>query len=483
MKRSLLLLALILGCLAIFAKPAKYVFYFIGDGMGVDHVNLTETYLAAVEGRIGFKPLLFPSFPNSAFVNTYSATNGVTDSAASGTALATGHKTFNGCLGLDTDSVTEIYSIANRAKRAGYAVGVATSVSIDHATPAAFYAHVPIRNMYYEIGTQMCCLGYDFMAGSDFLEPRSKKVLQPSPNLNIETPYQPYLYDLAQEQGFTIARGYADYKSKAASAEKMLLFQPEALSAVRRQGLTYAIDRREGNDALTLTEITQAGIDFLSRSAAARRKGFFLMVEGGQIDWAGHNNDAATMVHELVDMDNAIRQAYEFYLKHPDETLIVVTADHETGGLVLGTGAYSQHNEYLKYQRLSAEAYSEHLKTLVADGNPLTWEILKQDLTTHFGFWREVPLTEHQTVKLHAAFADVSQGKEVKTKNLYASLSQIANTAREVMAECAQIHWGTGGHSNGYVPVYAIGAGAQQFNGRIDNIAIAHAIAKAMGLK
>lgn len=481
MKRYLLFIVLVLGSLTALAKPAKYVFYFIGDGMGVNHVNLTETYLAAIEGRIGFKPLLFSSFPYSAYINTYSATNGVTDSAASGTALASGHKTYNRSIGLATDTLTEISSIADRAKRAGFAVGVATSVSIDHATPAAFYAHVPDRDMYYEIGTQLGAYGYDFMAGSDFLKPRSKKVLQPSPDLSAETPRQPLLYDLVAEQGYTIARGFDDYKSKA-NAQKLLLLQTESASAARRVGIPFAIDRREGDNALKLTDITKAGIEFLSHRAA-KQKGFFLMVEGGQIDWTGHNNDAAALVNEIKDFDDAIRQAYEFYLKHPDETLIVVTADHETGGLALGTGAYKLRSDYLQYQRLSVEAYSEHLKALMADGKLKTWDNLKADLMEHFGFWREVPLSEHQTVKLHAAFADVLRGSEVKTETLYANLGQIANTACAVMAECAQIHWGTGGHTNGYVPVYAIGAGAEQFHGRMDNIEIAPAIAKAMRLK
>ena len=131
---------------------AKYVFYFIGDGMGVNQVNGTETYLGALEGRIGVSPLTFTQFPAVGIVNTQSATNGVTDSAASGTALACGRKTKNGALGMLADLTTSISSVAAKAKEAGMAVGVATSVSVDHATPAAFYAHVPERGMYHRIG-------------------------------------------------------------------------------------------------------------------------------------------------------------------------------------------------------------------------------------------------------------------------------------------------------------------------------------------
>ena len=163
---------MLLMVLAVAAQgKAKYVFYFIGDGMGVNQVNAAETYLAALQGRIGIEPLCFPSFPHSAFVTTHSATNGVTDSAAGGTALACGHKTKNGALGVLKDQVTPISSIADWARDAGAAVGIATSVAVDHATPAAFYAHVKERHEQYTIGKQLTESDNDFYAGSDFTIP------------------------------------------------------------------------------------------------------------------------------------------------------------------------------------------------------------------------------------------------------------------------------------------------------------------------
>ena len=170
LKRMLLAVALCMVAMIGLAQgKAKYVFYFIGDGMGVNQVNGTETYLAALEGRIGTTPLCFADFPASALVTTFSGTNGVTDSAAAGTALATGHKTKNDALGVLADLSTPIYSVAVSAKKGGAAVGVATSVSIDHATPAAFYAHVGYRGEYYKIGTQLPKTGFDYFGGSGFL--------------------------------------------------------------------------------------------------------------------------------------------------------------------------------------------------------------------------------------------------------------------------------------------------------------------------
>ena len=181
---------------------AKYVFYFIGDGMGVNQVNAAETYLGHLDGRIGIQELCFPSFPYVALINTQSATNGVTDSAAGGTALASGHKTKNGALGVLKDLTTPVTCIADWAREAGAAVGISTSVSVDHATPAAFYAHIGSRNEYYKIGEQLTKTEVDFFGASDFNKPENP---DGGPNL----------YEQAQKNGFTIARGYKDYQKKA----------------------------------------------------------------------------------------------------------------------------------------------------------------------------------------------------------------------------------------------------------------------------
>lgn len=459
----LLMLFIALGTMA--ANRAKYVFYFIGDGTGVNQVNGTQTYLAALEGRIGVTPLCFTQFPHAAFITTYSATNGVTDSAAGGTALATGHKTKNGALGVLADLTTPVSSIAYWAQRAGAAVGVSTSVSIDHATPAAFYAHVPLRKMYHEIGEELPRSGFDFFAGSDFLKPEATKAGDPT------------LYDLCAQAGYTIARGYKDYQRKAQKAGKMLLLQTEKASQLQRNSLPYAIDRTK--DDMTLQEITRAGIHFLSKQ---QKDGFFLMVEGGKIDWACHGNDIGAAVREVVDMDQAVQVAYEFYQQHPDETLIVITADHETGGLSLGRGPYELHMDLLRYQRMSAEKYSAHVKELHQKlGNKLTWEKMQADLQKNWGFGEGVKLTDKQQQRLHQAYTDLMGGTSEAKESLYAKVDALADAAREVMAECALVGWQSGGHSNGYVPVFAIGAGAENFHGQMDNTQIPLIMAKAAG--
>ena len=469
MKKLSLLLSFLLLVLSGYAQQAKYVFYFIGDGMGVNQVQGTELYRGELEGKIGITPIWFTQFPYATTATTFSATNGVTDSAAAGTALATGNKTQNGTIGMKQDLQTEVSSVAVWAKNKGCRVGVTTSVSVDHATPAAFYAHDPSRGSYYKIGTDLYKAGFDFYAGSDFINPNNKD----NKDGNSEN-----LYTMAEKNGYTIARGYKDYLKKCKKADKMILFQSEKASEKDRTAIPYAIDRTK--DDLTLADITRSAINFLSKDLS---KGFFLMVEGGKIDWACHSNDAATAFHEVADMDEAVKVAYEFYSQHPDETLIVVTADHETGGFVLGTGAYKLNLQVLKNQKVSESGFTRILNELRKKyNNNVSWEKVQQALKENFGFWDKVKLNEKQEERLLAKYNDTFKGKEAKLeKSEYAQDEPLAAEAKRIIDEIALVGWTSGGHSAGYVPVFAIGAGADLFQGRIDNTEIPIKIAKAAG--
>lgn len=468
--RLSIILLMFLFALTLSAQgKAKYVFYFIGDGMGVNQVNAAETYLGALQGRIGIEPLCFPSFPYSAFVNTQSATNGVTDSAAGGTALACGQKTKNGTLGMLKDLTTSVSSIADWARNSGAAVGITTSVAIDHATPAAFYAHVKERHEQYTIGKQLVESANDFYAGSDFTIPTDP-----------EYPNGPTLYEEASAKGFTISRGYADYQKRAANAKKMILLQSEEASKADRYSIPYALDRKEGD--LTLTDITRAGIDFLMKKQG-EKNGFFMMIEGGKIDWACHANDLA-FIPELIDMDNAVKVAYDFYKQHPDETLIIVTADHETGGIVLSRGLYEINLAAVGNQRITIEKLGKELhKMHDVKGDKLLWDDVKTFLAENFGFWDKISLTDEQTQRLVSAFKKIMDGTSKDQRTLYQNDDELAVTVRNIMSECAQVGWHVTSHSNGYVPCFAIGVGAEQIHGRIDNTEIPKIVAKAAGWK
>ena len=468
--RLSIILLMFLFALTLSAQgKAKYVFYFIGDGMGVNQVNAAETYLGALQGRIGIQPLCFPSFPYSAFVNTQSATNGVTDSAAGGTALACGQKTKNGTLGMLKDLTTSVSSIADWARNSGAAVGITTSVAIDHATPAAFYAHVKERHEQYTIGKQLVESANDFYAGSDFTIPTDP-----------EYPNGPTLYEEANAKGFTISRGYADYQKRAANAKKMILLQSEEASKADRYSIPYALDRKDGD--LTLTDITRAGIDFLMKKQG-EKNGFFMMIEGGKIDWACHANDLA-FIPELIDMDNAVKVAYDFYKQHPDETLIIVTADHETGGIVLSRGLYEINLAAVGNQRITIEKLGKELhKMHDVKGDKLVWDDVKTFLAENFGFWDKISLTDEQTQRLESSFKKIMDGTSKDQRTLYQNDDELAVTVRSIMSECAQVGWHVTSHSNGYVPCFAIGVGAEQIHGRIDNTEIPKIVAKAAGWK
>ena len=418
-----------------FAQP-KYIFYFIGDGMGPSHVLATELYLGELQGVIGRpQKMVFTQFPESAFVTTFSASNGVTDSAASGTALSTGSKTSNGRIGTDADG-NNVYSVARVAKNAGLAVGIATTVCINHATPSAFYAHSASRHYYNEIAQWMLEADYDFYAGGD---------------AKCTTEQRNDLYARAEKQGYTIARGYDDYKAKAGKAEKMMLYQKDVAEEV-----PYAIDRT--SEDITLAQITKAGIDFLSKK---NDDGFFLMVEGGKIDYASHRDDAATLIHEMLDFNAAIEEAYEFYKNHKDETLIIVTADHETGGIVLGyTGDYKLNLKVLESQKASVDNLASMLEGL----KETTWGKVTEMVKENVGV---EPRGNHNAQESVAMTHDLA--------------NRIAYDAIYDLDHKALISWASGNHSGTFVPLFAIGEGADRFNGVIDNTDIPLTIMDLLG--
>ena len=380
-------------------KHAKYVFYFIGDGMGSTHVAAAEAYLAQERGVIGMDPLCFTQFPVSGEATSFSASNIITDSSAAGTALSTGEKTKNGMLCIAPDSTTILKSISYKIHEAGYSVGVMSTTPINHATPAAFFGHNIKRGNYYAIGQELPATGFEFFAGGGLYHPKGK-----------EGNEEVSLYDLIAEGGYTLAYGYEDFKAKQ-DADHIVLVQAEGSDDI----CPYALGRPEG--ALTLSQIVEAAITVLERNP----KGFFLMAEGGLIDWTAHSQDLAGTIFEILNFDQAIAVANAFYERHPKETLIVVTADHETGGLALGSKGYSY------------------------------------------------DLTVIDEIKNASAPTDVE-----KYMNDAQSIDSVNVKAR--------VGWTTYSHCGGPVPVWAKGVGSERFAARQDNTDIPKKICEAMGV-
>ena len=284
------------------AQAPKYIFYFIGDGFGFGALTYCEH-----EAKEKMEALCFSQFPVTGLVTTSSANRLVTCSSAAATALSCGEKTNNNMLGVAADSVRVLTPISTLLHKEGFLVGIATSVSIDHATPAGFYAHSASRRSYYDIAKQIPASGFEFFAGSGFVKPN------PQDSISIFT--------LLKENNYVVSTSIS--QCSGSKSYKNILIQPEGKDVKQ---LPYAINK--DNADFTLAQITQLGIEKLG----SQNQPFFFMIEGGLIDWAAHDNLASELYGEVKEFSEAIEVALKFYHQYPKETLIIVTADHETGG-------------------------------------------------------------------------------------------------------------------------------------------------------
>ena len=474
MKRLFLFMTLLVVVLSVSAQ-AKYVFYFIGDGMGSNQLLGAEMYRSALAGEpLGRVQTLMTTFPYTGEVTTHSATNGITDSAAAGTCLATGSKTANGTLGLDIEGDT-LVTIAEILKAKGWGIGLTTTVAIDHATPAAFFGHVKERNEYYQLGKQLIASNFDFFGGAGFHHPQGK---------NDNKKHN--LYRMAEKEGYTILHGWEEAQqirhdmpqsTKAPQTEinKVIMVQAtDDQGAKHGSNLPYVIDRKEGD--LTLSQIVEMATLFLND----RYERFFMMVEGGMVDYACHGDDGRTAIEEVLDMDEALQQAWRFYQEHPDETLIVVTADHETGGMGLGNGGYTLHLDVLQHQKCSAWVLSDIFTQLFEEHKKPSWEQVKQVYTEQLGFWKDVEITDEEEAELHNCYKDAIHHKGKETKTLYKNINALGDAGIRLLNKKAHIGWTSHSHTAHTVPVFAIGVGAERFCGWHDNTEIVPLILQAV---
>lgn len=466
MKRIVVLLfclLLALGCTS--EQQPKYVFYFIGDGMGINQVRGTEIYNQATGN--GPETINFSQFPVQTYVTTHSASALVTDSAAAGTALATGVKTNNSSLGVDPDGLP-LPDLSEWAKAAGVGVGVITTVGINHATPAAFYAHVEKRNMYEDISVQYMTAGVDFGAGSAFL-------------MNKKTERTPADYEkMAQENGITVLKG-PDFSGVEEIDGRVL-----CLSGKQQTDLPYAIDRQEGDTQLS--DFVSAGISYLERHF--EKEGFFVMIEGGKIDYSGHANDAATTFQETNDMAYSVDLALAFMERHPKQTLIVVTADHETGGLMLGAGEYLMHPERLTWQTASSvELTARFRETFFPEDKPYkapSWDDVKDFFACQLGLWEQVEVSDEAEDKLKEVYQQTfgkGGDRDLGAVNLYSVNAKMVAEAIRCLDMAACYQYSHGSHSGSPVGLYAIGTGAEAFGSLKDNTEIAPTLAAVAGYR
>lgn len=453
---SILILGLTLSAAMLSAK-AKYVFYFIGDGMGINQVLLTDMYRSAR----GEAALSFTSFPAVTYATTFATNDDVTDSAAAGTALATGSKTGVGMLGVDPDGKV-LANIAELSRDAGRSVGVLTNVTVNHATPASFSCHQRNRSNEYEIALDMIASAFQFYGGSGIS--KDKKNKDGAEVVSAQS--------LFRQAGYTVCNPQS-FRTEGRRADKILMLPGEG----RKIGFAIDMDAADPSSTVRLAQQTEAAIEVLKKN----RKGFFLMVEGGRLDYALHSHDAAASIAEMNELDEAVKLAVRFYMEKPSETLIVVCADHETGGLVVGP----KDRKVLKLldnQKYSKSALSERLREMVKDDENLSWEQVKSFLEENFGFWDQVIINGHQEQRLRDCYErTIARNNAGSVTDLYSDNATIIKVAADILSEICSIHW-VSGHSSGYVPVFAIGEGAELFSGLLDNTDIPKKIKEAAGL-
>lgn len=363
---------------------AKYIFLFIGDGMGNSQVAVTESYLSWKAGKHGGEQLSFTQFPIFGTCTSHSANSNITDSSAAGTAIACGEKTNNGYLGVDPEG-NPVKSMAYSLKEEGYGIGIISSVPINHATPGSFYGHNIDRGGYYAITQEIPASGFEYFASAGILH-------YFGPDGNSESSA-----DLLEQQGYDVCFGKEDFENSSKTNDRIVLCQEYNKDVEPKN---YDSTGNKPANEISLAEMVKYGIDFLGTE-----KPFFIMCEGGEIDWACHGNKTMPMIQTTIAFSDAVAVAYEFYRQHPDETLIVVTADHATGGVALGArGRYESRFDELEK----------------------SWE------------------------------------ENDNSNNL-------DHKANRELNDRALIGWTSSGHTGEPVPVYAVGKGAGKFSGRIDN--------------
>lgn len=469
-------------------KKPKYIFLFIGDGMSYSQLQLADYYLKET-GNNGLDILKLST--NGTMQNP-DKTSLIPDSASTATAMATGDKTKSGNINVSEDGKEKYETITQKLKKDGYKIGIATTVNINHATPAGFSAHRESRKGYYEIGKEMLNTGFDYFTGGDFKDKKGENGDNKS------------LKKIAEEKGYTVADSEEEFEKlgnnskeeNSSNDEKYLVISDDR---EKTDAMKYSIDKRyeqeNGEDESdSLSDYVKKGIDLLYDE---KDKGFFMMIEGGKIDWACHKNDAASALYETIDLDNAVDEALKFYNNHKDETLIIVTGDHETGGLAIGNSSseYDTHLENLGLQKISCDRFNEEYVSKYKKEKTDFKEVLK-DIEYVFGLKKplvfkeekakedsddehkhsdenslELSKSEYKRLK-NAYELTIEKSSKDRTKEesmLYGSHEPITVEAARILAQKSGVGFTSFSHTAAPMAVFAEGVGASEFGGMYDN--------------
>lgn len=456
----------------------KYVFVFIGDGMSYPQIQSAAYYTGKDAAGIvdvvkksenpsdspEMKALSFYQFPVAGSASTYDATSFAPDSASTATSIFTGYKTHSSSINVDITKKIKYRTIAEQLRdQKKYKIGVISTVNLNHATPAATYAHQASRKSNYPIGQELVSSKFEYFAGGALMDPQDKNKDKTS------------IYDLAKNAGYKVC---FDQKSAAAlkNGDKALVI---AETLADSDSMSYDNDRREGEWALR--DYVRKGIEVLDN-----KTGFFMMVEGGKVDWACHANDARSSIADTLALSEAVEEAISFYNKHPKETLILVTADHETGGLTIGYAGtdYNLFFRTLDSQKISyAKFDSDYVSAYKKNGT--SFEAVMKDVEKLFGL--KMPgadgsnkngglvLTDYELSRIKTAYEKTIKNDNNRSQmeyDIYGTYEPLTITITHILNAKSGLGWTSNSHTGLPVPVFALGAGQEEFKGFYDNTEI-----------
>lgn len=475
--------------LAETSQAPKYVFLFIGDGMSYPQIQSTSDFLGALndgdyfnaqpslddnQGAVldGPEYLNFMNFEAAGSAVTFDSNSFAPDSASTATSIATGHKTYSGTINMSEDFSTSYETITEKVhEQLGMKVGIISSVNINHATPAAFYAHQASRGSYYEIGLELIDSGFEYFAGGGLLKPTGSDKDKEN------------LYDLAEKAGYKVVMTQAE--AEALNDGPAIVIDENLADS---SAMAYELDRSENMWALA--DYVEKGIELLDND-----NGFFMMCEGGKIDWACHANDAASTIRDTQALADAVQVAIDFAGKHPEETLILVTGDHETGGLTIGFAGtdYDTYLTLLEKQTISYAKFDSDYVSAYKE-NKASFETVLADVENLFGLKTEgdendkLVLTEYELELLRAAYEKSINGTaasdhEQEEYVLYGSYEPLTVTITHILNNKSGISFTSYSHTGLPVAVLAEGVNAENFNGYYDNTEIYNKLADMLKIK
>ncbi len=396
----------------------KNVIFLIGDGMGVSYTSAYRYLKDDPSTKFAEKTAFDNYLVGQQMTYPEDPAQNVTDSASAATAMSAGIKTYNNAIAVDNDK-SEVKTVLEAAKEKGKATGLVATSEITHATPASFGSHDISRKNMNAIANDY----YD-----DLINGKHKVDVLLGGGTDLFVRQDRNLVDEFKKDGYSYVTN-RDELLENKDEQVLGLFAPT--------GMPKMIDRAEGTPSLA--DMTQSAIDRLKED----KDGFFLMVEGSQIDWAGHDNDIVGAMSEMEDFEKSFEAAIEF-AKKDKHTLVVATADHSTGGYSIGAnGIYNWFGEPIKAAKRTPDFMAE--------------QILKG---------ASVEDTLKQYIDLELTDKEI---QAVKTAAETKKFADIDNAIENIFNERSHTGWTTGGHTGEDVPVYAFGPSSDKFAGQVDN--------------